>query len=137
MLVYNGYLDRLTNSSWYCLITGSRLMSCGSSIIAVWKAAASLINFPMCEGATSESHPLAADYHACRGELSPRSIVSNCLRLFAESLEGGEGKGEGQGEKWTRVLAHFLHFGIRGGCCSTTILHPEIAISTDRRLLNN
>lgn len=30
-------------------------MSCGSSIIAVWKAAASLINFPMCEGATRKA----------------------------------------------------------------------------------
>lgn len=54
--------DRLTNSSWYCLITGSRLMSCGSSIIALWKAAASLINFPMCEGAIRETAILAADY---------------------------------------------------------------------------
>lgn len=49
-------------------------------------------------------------------EIAISGCKINCLRLFAESLEGGEGKGEGQGEKWTRVLAHFLHFGIRGGC---------------------
>lgn len=101
--------DRLTNTSWYCLITGFRLMSCGSSIIALWKAAASLINFPTCEGAIRKAI-LAADYHACRGELSPRSIVSSCLRLSAQSLQGGE---EERGGKWTRVLAHFLHFGTR------------------------
>lgn len=89
--------DRLTNSSWYCLITGSRLMSCGSSIIALWKAAASLINFPMCEGAIRETAILATDYQRVpsnyRHDQSCRIV---CPKFTGGRRGGGGGGGSGR-----------------------------------------